>query len=342
MAIIYTYPTKSDPVSADKILISDSEDSNKTKQVSIEDIRGATTAGVSSISAGTNITLDPAGGTGDVEINSLVYTGAAGITVELDQISVDLKADSGLVIDNQEVSINLSASAIAGTLAVSDGGTGAATLTGLVVGNGASAFTDRGDIDDLYTAKFDTAANGSLYIGNIPSSSPSLGLNVVVGNSAGNAMTATSESNTLMGYSAANGVDTGGANVIIGETAGGSLRGGSGNTIIGRRADVSSGTDATSVAIGSNASTTLDGVAVGATSSAARDSVALGREATAGRDGIAIGSGAEAAANELALGSDSHSLTTSTASMSAATKWLKVTINGEVTDYYIPLQTLAP
>ena len=340
MAIIYTYPVKSDPVSADKLLISDSEDSNKTKQVSIEDIRGATTAGVSSISAGTNITLDPPAGTGDVEINSLVYTGQQGITIELDEISVDLKDNSGLIITGGEIDLDLSASAINGTLAVGDGGTGASTLTGVLVGNGTAAITGSGDIDDLTSAKFDTAANGSLYLGNVPTSAPSLELNVVVGNQAGDAMTATSASNTFIGYSAGANVDTGDANVIMGEGTGGSLRGGSNNTIIGRRADVSSGTDATSVAIGSDASTTLDGVAVGASSVAARDSIAIGKDAEAARDGIAIGSGASAAANELSLGSDSHQLTTSTASMNEATKWLKVIINGEVTPYYIPLQTL--
>ncbi len=70
MAIIYSYPDKTDPVPADKVLISDSEDNNKTKSVKIEDIRSATVSGVSSIIAGTNVTIDPAAGTGDVTINS--------------------------------------------------------------------------------------------------------------------------------------------------------------------------------------------------------------------------------------------------------------------------------
>lgn len=70
MAIIYTYPVKTDPSSSDLILISDSEDGKKTKQVTIQDIRGATAAGVSSIIAGTNISISPAAGTGDVTINS--------------------------------------------------------------------------------------------------------------------------------------------------------------------------------------------------------------------------------------------------------------------------------
>jgi hypothetical protein len=69
MAIIYTYPTKSNPVDGDLVLISDTEDGNKTKQVSIANIRGATTSGVSSIIAGTsNVTL-PTGQTGDVTIS---------------------------------------------------------------------------------------------------------------------------------------------------------------------------------------------------------------------------------------------------------------------------------
>ena len=38
MAIIYTYPTKATPVDADLILISDSADSNKTKQVTVASV----------------------------------------------------------------------------------------------------------------------------------------------------------------------------------------------------------------------------------------------------------------------------------------------------------------
>ena len=69
MAIIYTYPTKSNPVDGDLVLISDTEDGNKTKQVSIANIRAATVSGVSSIIAGDNISL-PSGGTGDVTVTT--------------------------------------------------------------------------------------------------------------------------------------------------------------------------------------------------------------------------------------------------------------------------------
>tara|TARA_R100001509_G_scaffold2317_2_gene1940 strand:- start:2374 stop:3819 length:1446 start_codon:yes stop_codon:yes gene_type:complete len=80
MAIIYTYPRKTDPSSQDTLLISDVEDGNKTKQVSIKDIRSATVSGVSSIIADTpNVTLSPAAGTGDVGISVTGWTRINGV-----------------------------------------------------------------------------------------------------------------------------------------------------------------------------------------------------------------------------------------------------------------------
>jgi len=79
MAIIYSYPTKTTPVAADMVLITDSESTNpanQTKQVSISSIQGLT-AGVSSInglagivtlSAGSNITFTTVGN--DISIAS--------------------------------------------------------------------------------------------------------------------------------------------------------------------------------------------------------------------------------------------------------------------------------
>ena len=77
MAIIYTYPTKTTPVDADLILISDSADSNKTKQVTVASIKSQT-AGVTKIVAGTNVTISPTNGLGDVTINS--SGGSGGVT----------------------------------------------------------------------------------------------------------------------------------------------------------------------------------------------------------------------------------------------------------------------
>jgi len=141
MAIIYTYPSKIDPVADDKVLISDSEDNNKTKSVTIKDIRSGTVSGVSSIVAGDNITL-PSGGTGDVEISATAYTAGDGIDINSYVVSADIKANSGIVIDSTELSLDLSASSITGTLGVADGGTGATTFTaGFLKANGTSAFS---------------------------------------------------------------------------------------------------------------------------------------------------------------------------------------------------------
>ena len=332
MAIIYTYPVKTDPVAADKVLISDSEDNNKTKSVTIDDIRQAATSGVSSIVAGSNITIDPAGGTGDVTVNATAYTAGDGIDINSYVVSADLKANSGLVIDSTELSLDLSASAIEGTLAVKDGGTGAetftagflkangtnafttvaqidlstdvtdglgvanggtgaTTLTGVLVGNGTSAITGGGDINDLANAQFSTAANGSLYLGNIPSGlSGTPAANLIAGNGAGNLLT------------------TGSSNILIGNKTGDILTTGVGNTLIGANADSTGSGDRSGVGIG-------EGVSVGDAA------IAIGRAASAGN-------------NELAIASASYPITLDATSRDANT-FLPVKING--TQYYIQL-----
>ena len=148
MAIIYTYPTKATPNANDLILISDSQDSNKTKQVTIASLPGGSGSGVSSVtSANTAITVADSSTT--PVLTSVAYSGGAGIghvptgsgssaSVYLDgtggwstpvgttylasngidltgtTFSADLKANGGLVIESTELAVDLGASSITG------------------------------------------------------------------------------------------------------------------------------------------------------------------------------------------------------------------------------------
>ncbi|BAQ92445.1 phage-related tail fiber protein [uncultured Mediterranean phage uvMED] len=76
-------------------------------------------------------------------------------------LSVDLKSNGGLVIESTEIAVNLSASSITGTLAVSDGGTGATgasgarTNLGLVIGTDVEPHSDK--LTELATMAQNTA-----------------------------------------------------------------------------------------------------------------------------------------------------------------------------------------
>ena len=93
------------------------------------------------LTAGSGVTITNGNGTITVAATGSTYTAGDGLDLVGSEFSVDLKANGGLVIETTELALDLGASAITGTLAVGDGGTGATTLTGLVKGNGTSAFS---------------------------------------------------------------------------------------------------------------------------------------------------------------------------------------------------------
>ena len=76
-----------------------------------------------------------------------------GISKSGNTLSVDLKSNGGVVIESSEIAVDLAASSITGTLAVSDGGTGATsasaarTALGLAIGTNVQAYD--ADLDNL-------------------------------------------------------------------------------------------------------------------------------------------------------------------------------------------------
>ena len=92
MAIIYTYPVKATPANDDLILISDSADSNKTKQIKVSSLPGGASSGVTQIIAGTNVTIDPVSGVGSVTVNA--SGGGGSLTVKDEGVDLTTSASS--------------------------------------------------------------------------------------------------------------------------------------------------------------------------------------------------------------------------------------------------------
>jgi len=142
------------------------------------------------------------GGTGTTSLNNLItmgthttgdfvgtITGGNGITSsggtsgeDTDHtLSIDAKANGGLVFENNKLAVNLGASAITGTLAVSDGGTGTTSLNNLITmgthttgnfvqtitgGNGITSTGATSGENVAHSLSVDTKANGGLVFEN--------------------------------------------------------------------------------------------------------------------------------------------------------------------------------
>ena len=81
------------------------------------------------LTAGSNITITNGNGSITIAAAAGAPTAGDGIDVSGSEVSVDLKANGGLVIESTELAVDLAASSITGTLAVSDGGTGATSAS---------------------------------------------------------------------------------------------------------------------------------------------------------------------------------------------------------------------
>ena len=115
--------------SNDVLLIIDSEDSNALKKIT----RGNLISGLGGFSNFT-VTADSGSDQTIADGNTLDIAGGDGITTAVgatDTVTVtaDLKANGGLVFETSEIAVDLGASSITGTLAISDGGTGATSAS---------------------------------------------------------------------------------------------------------------------------------------------------------------------------------------------------------------------
>jgi len=338
MAIIYTYPVKATPNANDLILISDSEDSNKTKQVKISTLPGGSGSGVSSVTSA-NAAITVADSSTTPVLTSVAYTGGASIghvptgsgssaTVYLDGTG----SWSTPSFTDTTINTKNNGSSVANPTVSLDFGT---ALTAISGGSGAAAISFSGGLNDLSDVSFASTANGSLYVGQMSSqlSGTPVG-NVTLGGGAAKVAT-TAFDNTLIGSDAALVITEGSANVAIGSDVAAALTTGTNNVIIGDSANILGATLSSTTVVGQSASGAADSTVVGKGASASTNGTAIGSGASASGGGIALGKDASAAANEIAL----NGITSSFVGQVGVTNsnQLKITINGQVR--YIQLLT---
>ncbi len=107
-------------------------------EILIGDSSGGLTKGT--IAAGTGIQVTNTSGGIEIAATGVQFSAGDGLVLTNAILSVTPKSNSGIVLDGGEVSLDLSASAISGTLAIVDGGTGQTSYTDgqLLIGSSAT------------------------------------------------------------------------------------------------------------------------------------------------------------------------------------------------------------